>query len=303
MKTLSVNCSTCGKDFQKPVYYIKQGQKRGYPNHFCSTKCSSIFARTKNQKLKQERIEEYNKNPKLCLHCRSIIPYKDKSWKRYCSGKCSAIFTQKDGGHRHWSDEDKKRVSDSLINYYKNNPNCKKNCSFPDRKIKRIECECKFCKKKFEKLPSSKKVSCSQKCYFNSIKNGYLKGKSGGYRGCGGDVNKGKQGWYKGYYCQSTWELAWIIYQLEHNILFKRNTEGFEYSLNGKKHKYYPDFILDDGNYIEIKGWDNGSVSSKLEQFPHKIIVLRKEEMKPYLQYAKIKYGKSLEKLYENVSG
>ena len=31
---------------------------------------------------------------------------------------------------------------------------------------------------------------------------------------------RGKKGWYKGYYCDSTWELAWVIYQLDHGVKF-----------------------------------------------------------------------------------
>ena len=45
---------------------------------------------------------------------------------------------------------------------------------------------------------------------------------SGGYRK-GSGVGKG--GWYKGYWCDSSYELAWIIFNIEHGNLFTRNTE------------------------------------------------------------------------------
>ena len=54
--------------------------------------------------------------------------------------------------------------------------------------------------------------------------------KSGGYRRNGG---KGIRGWYKGYWCDSSWELAYVIYNLEHNIHFIRNTKGFNYKFEG----------------------------------------------------------------------
>lgn len=54
--------------------------------------------------------------------------------------------------------------------------------------------------------------------------------KSGGYRKNGG---KGIRGWYKGYWCDSSWELAYVIYNLEHNIHFIRNTKGFNYKFEG----------------------------------------------------------------------
>lgn len=49
---------------------------------------------------------------------------------------------------------------------------------------------------------------------------------SGGYREGSG---RGKKGIYKGYYCDSSWELAYVIYNLEHDIKFERNTQTFEY--------------------------------------------------------------------------
>lgn len=58
----------------------------------------------------------------------------------------------------------------------------------------------------------------------------------------------GKHGWYKEYWCDSSWELAYVIYNLDHNIKFKRNYQGFTYIFNNKLHKFYPDFILEDRN-------------------------------------------------------
>ena len=63
---------------------------------------------------------------------------------------------------------------------------------------------------------------------------------------------------YKGYWCDSSWELAYVIYNLEHNIKFERNKQGFEYEFENKKYKYYPDFILEDGTYVEVD--ENGKV-------------------------------------------
>ena len=57
---------------------------------------------------------------------------------------------------------------------------------------------------------------------------------SGGLRKGSG---RGKKGRYKGYWCDSSWELAWVIYNIEHNIKFDRNNVGFEYEYKGKKRK------------------------------------------------------------------
>jgi predicted nucleic acid-binding Zn ribbon protein len=288
MKTLSVNCSTCGKDFQKPVYYIKQGQKRGYPNHFCSNNCNLLFNKKRHKELKQSRIDEYNKNPKLCLCCKTIIPYKDKSWKKYCSGKCSALYTQKNGGHKNWSKESRNKMSEWAKKYVHRTS-----------KIK-INKNCINCNKEFEILPSQNKKCCSKKCSDAWIKNtGYLKGKCGGYREKGG---RGKQGRYKGYYCNSSWELAWIIYQLEHGITPERNKEGFSYTFDNKLRKYYPDFKIEN-EYFEIKGYHSKQVDAKIQQFPHKLTILHKNDLKEIFEYVEQKYGKDYINLYENVSG
>lgn len=35
---------------------------------------------------------------------------------------------------------------------------------------------------------------------------------------------RGKSGWYKGFWCDSSWELAFLIYHLEHEIPISRNS-------------------------------------------------------------------------------
>lgn len=121
---------------------------------------------------------------------------------------------------------------------------------------------------------------------------------NGGYRLHSG---RGKHGTYKGYRCDSSWELAYVVYNLEHNIPFIRNTEAFEYEFESKKHKYYPDFIEGD-TYVEIKGYFQESVKAKTEQFPKKLKVLYLKDMQKYLDYTKEKYGdKFWEVLYEDV--
>lgn len=113
---------------------------------------------------------------------------------------------------------------------------------------------------------------------------------------------RGKQGRYCGIWCDSSWELAWIIYQKEHNIQFTRYSGYFEYEFEGKLHKYYPDFELIDGTIVEIKGADKTlQWKAKLEQFPKDktLVILNKESIKPYLDYAINKYGKDFIQLYE----
>ena len=119
--------------------------------------------------------------------------------------------------------------------------------------------------------------------------------KYGGLRKGGG---RGKHGWYKGIWCDSSWELAWVIYHIDHNINFKRNIQGFEYRFNNENHKYYPDFILDAEEYIEIKGYLTEQVKEKIKQFPYKLKVITQDNMNLYLNYVKEKYGNNFIRLY-----
>ena len=125
-------------------------------------------------------------------------------------------------------------------------------------------------------------------------------GRIGGLRHGSG---RGKKGWYKGYWCDSSWELAYVIYNIEHNISFKRNNDSFIYSFNNKEHKYLPDFILEDGTYVEVKGYYTEQVKNKIKQFPkdNKLIIIDENGIKKYINYAVSKYGKDFIKLYNQI--
>ena len=122
-----------------------------------------------------------------------------------------------------------------------------------------------------------------------------MKEVGGGYRKGSG---RGKKGRYKGYWCDSSWELAWVIYNIEHQIKFKRNTKGFKYNFKGKEHKYYPDFKIGD-TFFEIKGYVTEQSISKIDGFKSKIEVIDKNKIKPFLKYVIEKYGKDFINLYD----
>lgn len=139
-------------------------------------------------------------------------------------------------------------------------------------------------------LDPLKEIERKQKLREHALKTGL-----GGYiKGSG----RGKKGRYKGYWCDSSWELAWVIYNLDHNIKFERNWKKFPYTYNGKNYNYSPDFRMGD-IYIEIKGYETAQTKAKKEQFSGKITTLYEEDMKPYLKYVIEKYGKNYIELYE----
>lgn len=110
-----------------------------------------------------------------------------------------------------------------------------------------------------------------------------------------------KYGTYKGYFCDSSWELAFLIYQLDHNVDIRRCAECFTYSFGDKLHKYYPDFIIDD-IYYEIKGRYTDRDYIKIEQFPKdkQLCVIDKTNIYKYISYCKANYGVNFAELYDS---
>lgn len=119
-------------------------------------------------------------------------------------------------------------------------------------------------------------------------------------RGLGGYVpgsGRGKKGWYRGVHCDSSWELAFLIYKLDHGSQVIRCTERRSYTFEGKNATYIPDFVVD-GKIVEIKGYKTDRWLAKLAANPD-INTLYEEDMIPILNYVVDKYGKNFVSLYE----
>ena len=127
------------------------------------------------------------------------------------------------------------------------------------------------------------------------ISNTMKKKHFGGYvRGSG----RGKKGWYKGVFCDSSWELAFLYYYLENNLYIKRCTEKRKYVYNGEERVYIPDFVTNDG-VVEIKGYETEQSIEKKLQNPD-IKILYYNDMKFYIDFVTNRFGKKFyEKLYE----
>lgn len=271
-------CLNCGK----PV-----------KNKYCNVSCQNIhqwtgkkhskesidkFKATKQSKWKHFTVKCYK-----CCNSFDIKEYdvnKPKKEKYFCSRSCANSRTH--------SDKTKLKISITAKNSEKVKLANKINAKQKRSKIIIVVSNCLYCNGEImhkQYKPRKYHKECWLKC-------------SGGLQQ---GSSRGKCGWYKGYWCDSSYELAWIIYQLDHNINFKRNLDGFEYIFNDKKHKYYPDFILENDSYVEIKNYKSELTNAKLAYFPHKIEVLYKDEMnKEILPYVITNYGKDFIKLYEN---
>lgn len=192
---------------------------------------------------------------------------------KFCSKSCAATFNNRIRQQIGWkhSSVTKLNISNKIKSLSIKPPgklvvpNISKNC---------VECGTTFqvsCK--------SKKKYCSRSC---SLKN------AGGYRDGSG---KSKTGYYKGIYCGSTYELCWVIYQLDHNIPFVR----FPGRLEHDGIRYYPDFLLDDNiTIIEIKGYEaQYTVDLKTavaEYFGYVVKVLRGDDLQSVFEYVKSTY-------------
>ena len=233
----------------------------------------------KNDYLLQQKQLEENKIL-YCENCGKVI---DGSYGsgRFCNRHCATIYGNTHRPKR--SAESKKKTSISVKNSIK--------CQIAAERSRKIY-HCKQCNKEFsisDIRDINGRLYCSKEC-----KHKYLSEHTGGYREGSG---RGKQGWYKGIHCDSSWELAYLVYHLDHNLYIERCKEKRQYVWNNKQHTYYPDFITDDG-IIEIKGYSTDQWKSKEEQNSD-VKVLYKNEIKPYLDYVTNTYGTDFIKLYD----
>lgn len=281
------NCKYCGKEYKtaaslgahvsscklNPNYLINKEKRKG--NNISKEKMKVSKELNNPYKfLKKERIlycEKCGKEYKLSLTDKEFDLGK---YKKYCSRSCA-----NSRGPR--SNETKLKISESVkINGYK--PPKKKYVTY-----------CKHCGKEMIYEGSNNyHLYCSKECKHNE-----LSIKRGGFRE--GSVKNYKSGWYHGIHCDSSWELAFVIYNIEHNNIIERCTEKRKYILNNKEFNYYPDFIVNNKDIYEIKGIKSEESLSK-QKYNNDVIFLYKNDMNIYLDYVINKYGNDFISLYEH---
>ena len=278
---MSYICKHCGKEFESP---------RQLGGHIVSCK-QNPNKRTKefNKTLgiKNHERANYKIYTFVCEVCGkeyqlelSENSYNKGKYKRTCSDECAKKLTAKNTNKT----EKNKKIAEKLsknIPWNKNKQVNRKN----NKVVKTVIC--KHCGKEFKTITNKK--YCSDYCKSFAWKN------NGGLRK--NSYKQYKSGWYKGIHCDSSWELALVIYYTEHNLFIERNKQYRTYVYNNKSYKYYPDFITEEG-LLEVKGYKSDKWNAKIEQNPD-IKVLYKNDMKPYLQYVISKYGTDFIKLYD----
>jgi hypothetical protein len=216
----------------------------------------------------------------------SII--KRNKHKKYCSSEC--------GNSRNWSSEHKLKLSEkcktsekvksaNLINIQKLKISGKYRGSGKNNNNDN-EFVCLECGKIGYDHNYDKNRKYHKECWLK-ISGGVRKGSS-----------RGKCGWYNGYWCDSSYELAYLIYCLDNNIVIERNTIGYKYIYNNTLHTYYPDFRVN-GELVEIKIYRSNLTDVKLSAVDEKITIYYKDTIKPFLDYAIFKYGKDFINQYQ----
>lgn len=138
-------------------------------------------------------------------------------------------------------------------------------------------------------LRSSKKKQkvCSKQCANKYLSNNAKQKEMGGYRQGSG---RSKSGYYKGIFCGSTYELAWVIFRIDNNLPFQR----FDGYIKNDDLKYFPDFLIENNTIIEIKGYHTPLVDKKVElakEMGYNVKVLYKQDLKEEFKWIGDKYG------------
>jgi len=229
-----------------------------------------------------------------CIKCGSeyvvYVSEKDfnnKKYKSHCSRKCANSHLRTDESKLKSSKSNigKTPWNKGLVNIYSDQSNLKRSAAL----------KIYYSNNTISKPGSGSKIGRKLSSEIKNKISQSNKGKTGGLRQKGG---RGKQGWYKGIYCNSSWELAYVIYCKDHNIDILRNKEGFEYTFNNQIFKFYPDFIVNN-EFVEIKGYLDAKNKAKILQFSKKLTVIDKNSINQFLDYVILTYGKDFIKLYE----
>ncbi len=143
--------------------------------------------------------------------------------------------------------------------------------------------------------------TCGNRACRNSAQVKTGAGKLGGYRpGAGAS----KSGWYQNVWCDSSWELMFVIYCIDHGMDVIRNIDSWVYTaVDGQDRRYYPDFRVN-GKLVEIKGPQRVNDQLKLQAVDEPIEYIQgKVAIQPYMDYVMKTYhvdSKSVITLYDS---
>lgn len=294
-------CKFCGKEVgNSGCLTIHENTCKLNPNRNIDVYRDVHFTVKKNNPYKYEykeftlKCEKCGKEYKLMLTQKQ---FNEGKYKKHCSRSCA-------NGRIH-SEETKKKISEGVktseIFIQRNTEG--KNIGY--KTIDEIpKCKCMVCgneympKYKFNGyvyIPRYTNKICSLECRSKYISNNNKKNHTGGFKE--GSVKNYKSGWYDGIHFDSSWELAFYVYNKEHNIKIERCKEVRKYIIDNEEHEFHPDFIINNQIY-EVKGIKSKNSEAK-QKYNQDIKFLYRSDIKQYLDYVIDKYGKNFIDLYE----
>ena len=215
--------------------------------------------------------------------------FESKMYRQTCSRSCACKLGAL---HTNLEERNKKISLNTHFNPYNKNKHLE-NGIWVENLPYKINI-CKQCGKEIKIIEKNKKGNfkdihfCCNECkkqYFSDITK---ERKLGGYEP--NSIKKHHHGNYNKIHCDSSWELAYLVYCLEHNIPIKRCNIKRKYIFEGKEKTYFPDFIINENQIVEIKGYYDVGAKAKQEQNPD-ILILFEKDLKEVFEYVTQKYG------------
>lgn len=259
---ITVSCSRCQVNFTSSKKNLLSKLK-SHNNIYC-TECV-IHLRFKDS---YKFLNCTKCNTEIKVHMSTIK--NSKTGRFFCSHSCAASIT---GLGRIVSSSTRERMSILAKEQHFHS-------TFPKRipsARKEYHCTCIVCEKEFTNKHPRK--TCSTECLTTRRSNHSLSLNNHG---------GGKRGIYNGFNCDSTYELAFLIYHLDHDIPITRCNEIRSYVYENSTCNYNPDFIVD-GKIYEIKGFMSNRSKAKLSCNPD-IVLIDGDAIKPFISYVKDKY-------------
>lgn len=289
-------CLTCGK--QTNFYNIKEGYFK-----FCNSKCANKNVSIQN-KIKQTLIDKYGKP--YVFQNKELLEKREKT------------YLEKYGVNNPLkNDKIKEQYKQTCIEKYGvDNP--QKN-NFIKLKTK-LTNDLKYNSNNYHNI-EQRETTClkryGNKNYLGS--DDYLKNRENIIKNKLGVINpsqlhdirvKAQQKYtYNNIKFDSSWEIAYYIWLKDNSIDFEYQPNiSFDYVFNGKIHKYFPDFLVND-EYIELKSdhlYSKMLKENTLENAKYKCMkninvkILLKNDILFYLNYIKLKYGQNYLKQFKN---
>jgi hypothetical protein len=144
-----------------------------------------------------------------------------------------------------------------------------------NRKKPRKITTCRQCNNTFEHPAHLPRYFCSNECQGQGVRIG------AGYA---------RKGLYRGFWCDSSYELAVVIYCLDHNIPIKRNKKSYIYFWEGRRRRYTPDFRIA-GTLVEIKGYYTPITDVKIASVNEPVLLMCRADLHNVFQYITWKYN------------